>query len=113
MSFQAGDTKLERCLRKNQHAQTKLLNFENWFSGKLSKVRHHFSNKVILKLILAKNVGNKKCLPKLLFFNEKQIEKYSDDFPHRKLTLKVKFWHILTPPHYTNSQNSTIFLWVC
>ena len=26
----------------------------------------------------------------------------------RKLTLKVKVWHILTPPHCTNSQNSII-----
>jgi hypothetical protein len=24
------------------------------------------------------------------------------------LTLKVNFWHFLTPPHYTNSQNSII-----
>ena len=29
-SFQAGDTKLERVLPKNQHTQRKLLNFENW-----------------------------------------------------------------------------------
>ena len=36
-SFQAGDTKSERCLPKNQHTQRKWLNFENWCSGKLSK----------------------------------------------------------------------------
>jgi hypothetical protein len=29
-SFQTGGTKLERFLPKNQHAQRKLLNFENW-----------------------------------------------------------------------------------
>ena len=29
-SFQAGDTKLERFLHKNQHTQRKLLNFEFW-----------------------------------------------------------------------------------
>ena len=29
-SFQAGGTKLERFLPKNQHTQRKLLNFENW-----------------------------------------------------------------------------------
>jgi tricorn protease-like protein len=42
-----------------------------------------------------------------LFFNEKN-EKDSEDFWHRKLTLKVKFWHFLTPPHHNNSQNSII-----
>ena len=36
-SFQAGGTKLERCLPKNQHIQRKLLNFEIWINGKPSK----------------------------------------------------------------------------
>ena len=36
-SFQAGDTKLERFLPKNQHTEMKLLNFENWINGKVSK----------------------------------------------------------------------------
>ena len=36
-SFQAGDTKLERFLPKNQHTERKLLNFENWINGKESK----------------------------------------------------------------------------
>ena len=39
---------------------------------------------------------------------KKKIEKDSDDFWHKKLTLKVKFWHFFTPPHYTNSQISII-----
>ena len=30
-------------------------------------------------------------------------------FEVKKLTLKVEFWHFLTPPHYTNPQNSMIF----
>ena len=34
-SFQAGDTKLERFLPKNQHTQRKSLNFENWFNGEV------------------------------------------------------------------------------
>ena len=55
--------------------------------------------------MLSKNVKNKKCAPKLVFFNEKKLEKDSHDFWYRKLTLNVKFWHILTPTHYTNSQN--------
>ena len=40
--------------------------------------------------MLSKNVNNKKCAPKLIFFNEKKIEKDSDNFWYRKLTLKVK-----------------------
>ena len=31
-SFQTEGTQLERFLPKNQHAQRKLLNFENWFN---------------------------------------------------------------------------------
>ena len=36
-SFQTGDTKLERFLPKNQHTKRKLLNFEFWINGELSK----------------------------------------------------------------------------
>ena len=32
-----GSTKLERFLAKNQHTQRKLLNFEIWVSGEVSK----------------------------------------------------------------------------
>ena len=32
-----GGTKLERFLPKNQHPQRKLLNFENWVNGEVSK----------------------------------------------------------------------------
>ena len=46
-SFQTGDTKLEGYLPKNQHTQRKLLNFEFWINGELSKIGHHFSNEVI------------------------------------------------------------------
>ena len=56
-----GSTKLEWFLPKNQHTQRKLLNLENWCSGELSKIGHYFSNKVIQKLMLSKNVNNKKC----------------------------------------------------
>ena len=41
-SFQTGGTKLERLLPKDQNAERKLLNFENWVSGKVSKIGHHF-----------------------------------------------------------------------
>ena len=102
-SFKSGDTKLERFLLENQHTQRKSLNFENWCSDELSYIGHHFSNKVMS----SKNIINKKCAAKLLFFNKKN-EKYSNDFLNRKLSLKDKFWHFLTSPHYTNSQNSII-----
>ena len=59
-------------------------------------------------MILSKNVNNNKCAPELIFFNEKKIQKDSDDFWHRKLTLKVKFWYFLTAPHYSNFQNLVI-----
>ena len=36
-SFKSEDTKLERFLPTNQHNQKKLLNFENWCSGEVSK----------------------------------------------------------------------------
>ena len=36
-SFQAGGTKLERFLPNNEHTQRKLLNFENWVNGEVSK----------------------------------------------------------------------------
>ena len=43
-SFQSGDTKLEYFLPKNQHTRRKLLNFENWINGEVSKI---LENKVI------------------------------------------------------------------
>ena len=37
VEFSRGDTKLEIFLPKNQHTQRKLLNFENWCNGEVSK----------------------------------------------------------------------------
>ena len=77
----------------------KLLNFENWVNGEVIK-----------------DVTNKKCVPKLIFFNEKKIEKYSDNFWYRKLTLKVKrlgdFALFDTSP-LTQFSKFNNFLWVC
>ena len=61
VKFSSRGTKLKRFLHLNQQTQGKLLNFVNWCSGKLSKIAapkigHHFIDKVILKLILSKNV---------------------------------------------------------
>ena len=46
-SFQERDLKLERLLAKINCSQMKLLNFENWSGGELSKIGHQFSNKMI------------------------------------------------------------------
>ena len=68
------------------------------------------------KLMLSKNVNNKKYAPKLIFFNEKKIEKDSDNFWYRKLTLKVKrlgdFALFDTSPLIQFSKFNN-YLWVC
>ena len=48
------DTKLERFLPKNQHAQRELLNFENWCNGELSE-----SAKILLSksIFMSKIIG--------------------------------------------------------
>ena len=46
-------------------------------------------------------------------FHWEKIEKDFNDFWHRKLTLKVKFWHFLTPPPLTQFTKFNNFLWVC
>ena len=43
VEFSNGGTKLERFLPKNQHTRRKILNFENWVNGEVSKIGHHFS----------------------------------------------------------------------
>ena len=65
--------KIRKISPQNQHIQRKLLNFENWCRGELSKTGHHFSNKVIFKFKLVKNI-NKKCAPKLVFFSIKNLK---------------------------------------
>ena len=50
-------------------------------------------------------VNNKKRSPKLVFLNENQNKKYSDDFLLWKLTFKVRFWNFLTSPHFVYCQN--------
>ena len=58
--------------------------------------------------MLSKNVHNKKCDPKLVFFNEKKNWERFRWFWSRKLTLKVKFWRFLKVCHYSNSPNLVI-----
>ena len=52
-SFQTGDTKLETFLPKNQHTQSKLLNFENCVNGEVSK-----SAKISKSIFYGKNHQN-------------------------------------------------------
>ena len=49
-----GGTKLERFLPKNQHIQRKLLNFENWVNGEVSKIGHHFRKSSDFKIDVIK-----------------------------------------------------------
>ena len=37
------DIELDIFLSKNQHSQRKLLNFDNWVNGEVSKIGHHSS----------------------------------------------------------------------
>jgi hypothetical protein len=50
VQFSSGGTKLEIFLHKNQYTQRKLLNFEFWINGELSKIGHHFSKKSDLRI---------------------------------------------------------------
>ena len=47
-------------------SQIRLLNFENWSSGELSKIGHHFRKYSGFKIdVIKKNVNNKRYAPKL------------------------------------------------
>ena len=80
VEFSSGGYKIRKIFAREQHTQRKSLNFEFWINGELSKIGHHFCNIFFFKLILSKNVNNKKCTPKLVFFNEKENKKDLDDF---------------------------------
>ena len=67
-SFQAGGTRLERFLYKNQHTQRKLLNFEFWINGELSKSAKIWLSKSIFY------VKNHPNLSHFLFIEEYQFK---------------------------------------
>ena len=58
-SFQTGGKKFERFLPKNQNTKRKLLNFENWVNGEVSKSA---------KTWLSKSIFYVKNYPNLSFF---------------------------------------------
>ena len=43
---------------------------------------------------------------------KKKIEKGSNEFKHRNLTLKVKFWHFLTAPLLIQNSKFNNFVWL-
>ena len=49
----------------------------------LPKIGHHISNKMISKLKLSKNVSQKTCGPKLIFFNEKNLKRFEPFFTQK------------------------------
>ena len=49
VEFSNGGYKIRKILPKNQHTQRKLLNFENWVNGEVSKNRYHFRKQSDLK----------------------------------------------------------------
>ena len=53
------------------HNQRKLLNFESWCNGgRCQKIWHWFRKWSDLKIDIIRNVDDKYCAPKLIFFNE-------------------------------------------
>jgi hypothetical protein len=74
----------------------------------LQKLGLIWESKVVQKLSLQKNAFNKKGSPKLIFLDEIFFWKNSVDFWHRKLTLKVQFWHSLRPWRYVNLESTAI-----
>ena len=61
VEFSSGGTKQERFLHKNQHAQRKLLNFENWTGGEpqyLAKIRVFNVDYFILPLFLVPKLSS-------------------------------------------------------
>ena len=52
--FQTGGTKLEQFLPKNQQTQKKLLNFDDWVNGEVSKIGLHCGKKSDLKIDVIK-----------------------------------------------------------
>ena len=67
-------------------------------------------NKVVQKLKFSESGNNKKISYNLVFLDEKN-QKDSNDFLHRKLTLKVRFRHLLTT-HVNICESQIKMLWI-
>ena len=56
------------------------MNFENWCNGELSKIGHHFNNKVIKNLKLSNMSITTNVLLMYVFFKKEKNENDSDNF---------------------------------
>ena len=81
----------------------KLLNFRIGLMASCQKLGILLENKVIEELTYYQKISSV-----IHILKWKTNKRDSDKFRIIKMTLKVKFWHYLTPHHYTNSQNSII-----
>ena len=61
VEFSSGGYKIRKIFHKNQHTRRKLLNFEFLINVELSKIGHHFSNKVFKKKFIKKCQLQKMC----------------------------------------------------
>jgi hypothetical protein len=67
--FSSRGTKLERFLPRINITKGNYLTLRIGLTGRCQKLGIILGNKVISKLMLSKNVNNKKCGPKIIFFN--------------------------------------------
>ena len=123
-SFQEGGTKFERFLPKNQHTHRKLLNCEstyipigNYWILRIGAVASFQKFGIILVIKWFKNwcyqkmTETKNVLLNCYPSKKKKLRKIPMIFDIENLTLKVKCWQFLKPPHNTNSQNPIISFW--
>ena len=121
VEFSNGGYKIRKFLSKNQHTQRKYWILRTGLVANCQKLGIIWIIKLLKKWMLSKNVKTLKSAHKLVFLNERNWYKKTvkniksahklvhilqwkkvwkiEWFWHRKLTLKVKFWHFLTPPH--------------
>ena len=110
-SFQTKDTELERFLFKNQHTKRKLLNFEFWINGEVSKSARIWLSKSIFYVKNHPTLSN--------FFSQKN----TNSGPHFSLTffdkinfqitLLLKWGHIFDSSPIIQNSKFNKFLWVC
>ena len=81
-----GGKKLERILPKNQHTQRKLLNFENWVNGEVSKVPKFDQNLTFKVNFLCQKLSESFSI----FFSLKNIN-LVDHFLLRKKIMTANF----------------------
>ena len=81
VEFSSGGYKIRKIFALESTYQKEIIEF--WINVELSKIGHHFSNRLIQKLIISKNVNNKKVLLNW-YSSMKKKEKVLDDLWHRK-----------------------------